>query len=77
MGVYVYSMMDISNRKLLDVKVGDTFGALLVKKLRAKKLKDGHYGHLCECLNCGNIGYIRSYDLKRGHNISCGCLRPG
>ena len=62
---------------VLNVDVGDIFGVLLVKKLRVKKLKDGHYGHLCECLNCGNICYVRSYDLMRGHNLSCGCLNPG
>ena len=67
---------DISNRALLPIAVGDIFGNLQVLALRDKLLSDGHYAHKCKCLLCGNICYVRSPDLYRGHNKSCGCLRP-
>ena len=54
------------NRKPKDDLAGKTFNKLLVIKYEKKK------GWLCKC-ECGNIKYVSSNDLKRGHTTSCGC----
>ncbi len=59
----LHTLIDLSGRKFgrLTVlqKSGTTFGAAL---------------WLCQC-DCGMPTLVRSYDLRRGHIRSCGCLR--
>lgn len=52
---------------------GEKFGYLTVLKDSGER-KGREVVWLCEC-DCGNFIKVRSYDLRRGHTISCGCLR--
>lgn len=56
---------------IIDLK-GQTFGRLTAKEYVGKnKLNRAMW--LCEC-ECGNTKICCSYDLRRGHTKSCGCL---
>lgn len=51
---------------------GQKFGRLTV--LQRSSTQFGSTLWLCQC-ECGIPTLVRSYDLRRGHIRSCGCLR--
>ena len=52
---------------------GQKFGRLTALKDSSER-KGGEVVWLCQC-DCGSLLKVRSYDLRRGHTSSCGCLR--
>ena len=52
---------------------GQKFGRLTVLKDSGER-KRGEVVWLCQC-DCGSQLKVRSYDLRKGHTSSCGCLR--
>ena len=52
---------------------GQKFGRLTALKDSGER-KGGEVVWLCQC-DCGSLLKVRSYDLRRGHTSSCGCLR--
>ena len=50
---------------------GQNFGALTVVRRHGDGLP---VRWICRC-SCGNETVVQSYDLRRGHTKSCGCLR--
>lgn len=58
--------------KKIILKKGQRFGKLTVIKEVKTNKKGTHY--LCEC-DCGNSIIANASNLKRGHKISCDCLR--
>ena len=52
---------------------GQKFGRLTVLKDSGER-KGREVVWLCQC-DCGSLLKVRSYDLRRGHTSSCGCLR--
>jgi len=52
---------------------GRTFGYLTILK-RAER-GDGRVNYLCRCLLCDGLSIKNGYYIKKGHTISCGCLR--
>lgn len=52
--------------------VGRVFGRLTVIRLYAS----GKEGRIWECrCECGNVVYVRTADLMKGHTQSCGCIQ--
>ncbi len=63
------------NRSIVSIDIsGRKFGKLLVIKKSGDIAK--HNGcYLWECIcECGNITYVSTADLTKGHTTSCGCL---
>lgn len=52
---------------------GLQFGLLTVLR-EDGKAKNGHYKWLCRC-QCGRLTTVFSFNLKKGHTTSCGCLK--
>lgn len=51
---------------------GRVFGSLTA--VEREKSRNGRTYWLCLCV-CGNQISVQTYDLKRGHTVSCGCHR--
>ena len=51
------------------IKEGEKYG-----KLTVKKYCEGHLLYQCEC-ECGNIVFVKGYNLINGNTQSCGCLK--
>ena len=58
--------------KVLDIKVGDRFGNLVVIGTSEPRHKERTY--ICKC-DCGNEKVIKSYNLFHGISTSCGCMK--
>lgn len=52
---------------------GQRFGKLVAIR-RTDKKRYTHFIWECKC-DCGNVCYVDGCNLKRGHTLSCGCLR--
>ena len=61
-----HSCSNKANRK--DIEIGERFGYLVIIDIR----RVGY--SICEC-NCGEITEIYNSNLRKGHTISCGCLK--
>lgn len=57
--------------KMIDI-AGQKFNRLMA--IRPVESKHGEIVWECKC-DCGNTVRIASYDLRRGHTKSCGCLK--
>lgn len=52
---------------------GNVYGRLTVLKDDGTRTKNSKVLWLCSCV-CGNTTHVRSYHLKNGSVVSCGCL---
>ncbi len=52
--------------------VGQKFGKLTVIRDPEKRTSSGAVLWECQC-ECGNLTYVNSSNLQRGHTLSCGC----
>ncbi len=55
-----------------DAMIGRRFGSLTVTAATNER-KSRYTVWECTC-DCGNVVYINTRDLKRGHELSCGCM---
>jgi hypothetical protein len=70
--------MNVGNKRRVFINSGERFGKLVVigeSSLEERPLCDNsHVYYKCRC-DCGNIKIVRSANLKRKHNVSCGCQK--
>lgn len=57
--------------RMIDI-AGQKFNRLTA--IRPIESKHGEIVWECKC-DCGNVVHVTSYDLRRGHTKSCGCLK--
>jgi len=58
----------------LKSEIGNIYGRLRVMA-RAKNTPKGRAQWKCICEGCGQKITVAGDDLRRGHTVSCGCLR--
>jgi hypothetical protein len=66
-------MQTCMNHRFIDLK-GQTFGRLVVLRLRDGRDSWGQAVWVCKC-SCGEMTEVVSKHLRRGETKSCGCLQ--